>query len=104
MQVTNFGNDVIVAEACRDDVDKLNCAEIQPGEGRVNACLRKRRSELSERCAKEELRLEIQESQNFDLRTSLKKVWLAARCAPAARALCARLCACSLRCHLMFPE
>ena len=82
LQVRNFGNDVILAEACHDDVDKLNCAEIQPGEGRVHECLRKRRSELSHSCAKEELKLEIQESQNFDMRTSLKKV---RRCLHACR-------------------
>lgn len=71
--MSTFGNDVILAEACRKDVDSF-CAEVQPGEGRVHECLRKRRSQLSERCAKEELRLEIQETKNFDLRPNLKKV------------------------------
>lgn len=72
-QVRNFGNDVVLAEACRKDVEQF-CSEVLPGDGRVHECLRKRRPQLSERCAKEELRLEIQESKNFDLRPSLKKV------------------------------
>lgn len=72
VQVKNFDNDVILAEACYNDVEDF-CSEVAPGDGRVHQCLRKRRSELSDRCAKEELKLEIQESQNFDLRVNLKK-------------------------------
>jgi Golgi apparatus protein 1 len=34
MEVSNFRNDVILAEACRDDVDKL-CATVEPGEFRL---------------------------------------------------------------------
>lgn len=31
MEVTDFRNDVILAEACRGDVDKY-CAKVEPGE------------------------------------------------------------------------
>lgn len=38
-----------LAEACREDVQKL-CPGIQPGEGRIAACLREKRKEVSEGC------------------------------------------------------
>jgi hypothetical protein len=34
MEVTDFRNDVILAEACRGDVDKY-CKDVEPGEGFV---------------------------------------------------------------------
>lgn len=37
------------ARACRDDVTRV-CKGIQPGQGRVLACLREHREELSEAC------------------------------------------------------
>jgi golgi apparatus protein 1 len=73
MQVSNFGNDIILAEQCRQDVDKF-CSSEEAGNGRVHACLRSHRSELTPGCAAEELKLEIEESSNFELRTSLKQV------------------------------
>jgi hypothetical protein len=36
--------------ACKGDVDKL-CKDVQPGEGRVLACLKSHQSELSPKCA-----------------------------------------------------
>lgn len=41
-----------VAEACRADVQKL-CAGIEPGEGRIGACMKEHKSELSRPCKKE---------------------------------------------------
>jgi golgi apparatus protein 1 len=64
---------VLLAEACRGDVDKI-CAKVEAGEGRVHECLREHRGQLTEPCRKEELKLEIQEASNFELRTNLKKV------------------------------
>ena len=41
-----------VAEACRGDVEKL-CPGVQPGEGRVMACLKEHKSEVSKECKTE---------------------------------------------------
>lgn len=38
-----------VVEACRDDVQTL-CAGVQPGEGRIKACMRKNARKLSDGC------------------------------------------------------
>lgn len=73
MQVTNYGNDVILAEQCRKDVETF-CSTEEAGGGRVHACLRLHRDELSDGCAAEELKLEIEESSSFELRTNLKQV------------------------------
>eukprot|EP00798_Chlamydomonas_sp_ICE-L_P014061 gene14061-20002_t len=59
MEVNNYNNDVILAAACRTDVDKF-CAEVEAGEGRVHECLRQNRKGLSEGCRREELLLEEQ--------------------------------------------
>ncbi|GFH23194.1 uncharacterized protein HaLaN_20773, partial [Haematococcus lacustris] len=57
MEVENYKNDIILAEACRADVEKL-CANVEAGEGRVHKCLRDNRKKLSEKCRAEELLLE----------------------------------------------
>ena len=41
-----------VAEACKGDVEKL-CPGVQPGEGRVLACLKEHKSEVSKECKTE---------------------------------------------------
>jgi golgi apparatus protein 1 len=71
--VSNYGNDVILAEACGEDVQRF-CKQEKAGDGRIHQCLRNHRSELTDPCRKAELELEIEESGNFDLRTSLRKV------------------------------
>lgn len=73
MQVNDYGNDVLLAEACRGDVDQF-CKQVKGGGGRVHACLRTHRAELSSSCRKEELKLEIQETANLELRPTLKRV------------------------------
>lgn len=35
MEVTNFNNDILLAEACREDVDKF-CSSVQPGGDRAS--------------------------------------------------------------------
>jgi Cysteine rich repeat len=42
MEVSDFRNDVMLAEACKPDVDS-HCADVEPGEGRVIECLRMHR-------------------------------------------------------------
>lgn len=38
-----------VAEACMDDIKKL-CSGVQPGEGRIAACLKDKRKDVSKGC------------------------------------------------------
>lgn len=42
MEVSDFQNDVILAEACKNDVETL-CESVEPGEGRMLECLRTKR-------------------------------------------------------------
>ncbi|KAG1672451.1 hypothetical protein FOA52_013237 [Chlamydomonas sp. UWO 241] len=72
MEVQDFRNDVILAEACRDDVD-LYCKGISPGNGRVHACLRDNMGKISKRCAKEELKLQAKEMSDIRLRPKLNR-------------------------------
>jgi hypothetical protein len=44
--------DGAVAEACKADVEKL-CPGIQPGEGRVVACLKEHKKDVSKGCKSE---------------------------------------------------
>ncbi|KAK9820440.1 hypothetical protein WJX72_010380 [[Myrmecia] bisecta] len=73
MEVNDFRNDVLLAEACREDVDKF-CKDTEPGEGRVHECLRAQREALSEACRKEELKLNIIQSRDIRLRPKLNKL------------------------------
>lgn len=73
MEVTDFRNDVILAEACRNDVEKF-CKDVEPGEGRVHQCLRFRRDEISERCRTEEMKLAALEYRDIRLRPKLNKL------------------------------
>ncbi|KAG1658888.1 hypothetical protein FOA52_000676 [Chlamydomonas sp. UWO 241] len=70
MEVSDFRNDVILAAACREDVEKL-CANVEPGEGRVHECLRASRDVLSAACRREELLLEEEEADSIQLRPGL---------------------------------
>eukprot|EP00798_Chlamydomonas_sp_ICE-L_P015210 gene15210-21287_t len=78
MEVTDFHNDVILAEACRNDVEKW-CLKVEPGEGRIHTCLREKRKELSEPCRKEELALEEKESESVELNVNLLQACKAER-------------------------
>ena len=63
----------MLAEQCRNDVESF-CSTEEPGDGRVHACLRSHRDELSPGCAAEELKLEIEEASSFELKINLKQV------------------------------
>ncbi|KAF6266246.1 hypothetical protein COO60DRAFT_1470052 [Scenedesmus sp. NREL 46B-D3] len=73
MEVTDFRNDVILAEACRADVDKY-CKDVEPGEGRVHTCLRHNTNFLSPACAAEESKLQALEYRDIRLKPKLAKV------------------------------
>eukprot|EP00878_Enallax_costatus_P020866 GHUV01022075.1.p1 GENE.GHUV01022075.1~~GHUV01022075.1.p1 ORF type:complete len:715 (+),score=210.45 GHUV01022075.1:1362-3506(+) len=72
MEVSNYHNDVILAAQCRNDVEKF-CKNVQPGDGRVHACLREHRKEISDGCRREEMILEQQEAEHIELRPNLLK-------------------------------
>ncbi|KAI8465216.1 MAG: hypothetical protein J3K34DRAFT_379960 [Monoraphidium minutum] len=73
MEVRDYHNDVILATACRLDVEQF-CKDARPGgQGGVHQCLRKHRGELSEGCRREELRLEAREAESIELRPTLLK-------------------------------
>lgn len=42
MEVSDFQNDIVLAEACKTDVEKL-CGQVEPGEGRMLECLQSNR-------------------------------------------------------------
>jgi len=73
MEVTDYRNDVILAEACRADVEK-HCKDVEPGEGRVHHCLRIKRDIISDRCREEEMKLQAIEYKDIRLRPKLAKV------------------------------
>lgn len=72
MEVTDFRNDVIVAEACRADVDKF-CKDVAPGDGRTHKCLRSHMKELTESCREQQKRMEVIEEDNIELSVGLIK-------------------------------
>ncbi|KAG2435442.1 hypothetical protein HYH02_011942 [Chlamydomonas schloesseri] len=73
MEVTDFRNDVILAEACRGDVE-MYCKDVEPGEGRVHQCLRYNRDKLTEQCRNEEMKLAALEYRDIRLRPKLNKL------------------------------
>eukprot|EP00775_Hariotina_reticulata_P012795 gene12795-12923_t len=82
MEVQDFHNDVILAAQCQGDVEQF-CKLVPPGEGRVHACLRQHRSQLSDGCRQEESILEQQEAEHIELRPNLLKA-----CADERQAFC----------------
>lgn len=73
MEVSDFRNDVILAEACRADVDKY-CKDVEPGGGRVHACLRHQTAFLSDACRAEEGKLAAAEHRDIRLKPKLARV------------------------------
>jgi hypothetical protein len=58
MEVSDYRNDIILAENCRLDVEAY-CRDVEPGNGRVHICLRYNRDKISPRCAAEEDKLQV---------------------------------------------
>ena len=82
IQVKDFRNDVILAEACRQDVD-IHCSEVTPGDGKVHKCLVDHEDQLSAACRAETNHLSMTASTNVDLSPSLGRA-----CAPERAAHC----------------
>ena len=81
-QVKDFRNDVILAEACRQDVD-IHCSEVTPGDGKVHMCLVEHQDQLSTACRAETNHLSMTAATNVDLSPSLGQA-----CAPERAAHC----------------
>lgn len=73
MEVSDYRNDVPLAEACREDVGKY-CQNIEPGGGRIIACLRQNREKLQPACRREELRQSTTAAADIRLRPKLHKL------------------------------
>eukprot|EP01024_Parvocaulis_polyphysoides_P049908 TRINITY_DN4859_c0_g2_i4.p1 TRINITY_DN4859_c0_g2~~TRINITY_DN4859_c0_g2_i4.p1 ORF type:complete len:703 (+),score=133.40 TRINITY_DN4859_c0_g2_i4:438-2546(+) len=72
MEVTDFRNDLTLAEQCREDVDAF-CKDVSPGEGRIHKCLRMHMAELKEGCRTEELKIMQIQSRDVRLQPVLMK-------------------------------
>eukprot|EP01025_Chloroclados_australasicus_P015793 TRINITY_DN17633_c0_g1_i1.p1 TRINITY_DN17633_c0_g1~~TRINITY_DN17633_c0_g1_i1.p1 ORF type:complete len:858 (-),score=130.26 TRINITY_DN17633_c0_g1_i1:623-3196(-) len=72
MEITDFRNDVTLAEMCREDVDKF-CGKIEKGVGKVHRCLRDNLKDLSEGCRAEEMKLMQLQSRDVRLQPTLMK-------------------------------
>ena len=81
-QVRDFRNDVILAEACRQDVDHF-CASVKPGDGKVHQCLVDHQDSLTVACRAETNHLSIAAASNVELSPSLGKA-----CASERQAHC----------------
>ncbi|KAF5838865.1 hypothetical protein DUNSADRAFT_2034 [Dunaliella salina] len=73
MEVKDFRNDVILAEACRNDVEAY-CKDVEPGEGRVHLCLRFNKDKLTDKCRHEETKLAAIEYGDIRLASKLNKL------------------------------
>lgn len=82
MEVKDFRNDVILAEACRQDVD-IHCSEVTPGDGKVHKCLVDHQDQLTAACRAETNHLSMTTATNVELNPSLGRA-----CAPEMKAHC----------------
>ena len=77
-QVRDFRNDVILAEACRQDVDQF-CGSVTPGDGKVHQCLVSHQDSLTVACRAETNHLRMTASSNVELSPSLGRACAAER-------------------------
>jgi Golgi apparatus protein 1 len=68
--------DAKLNEKCSADAESL-CADVEPGEGRIQTCLRKRRASLSWDCQEELFRQEVENSGDFRLNAELRQACMA---------------------------
>ncbi|MEW5311456.1 MAG: hypothetical protein WDW38_003170 [Sanguina aurantia] len=78
----DFRADALLHEACQTDATKL-CADVKAGGGRVQACLRDKRSQLEWVCEEQLFRQEVENSD--DLRLSVR---LFKKCLPDKKRFC----------------
>eukprot|EP00899_Mesostigma_viride_P022799 jgi/Mesvir1/3703/Mv14989-RA.1 len=68
----DFALDALVHKLCSEDAKNL-CSDVQPGEGRVLACLRDKRVSLSWDCQEELFRQEVENADDFRLDARLHR-------------------------------
>ena len=78
LQVRDFRNDVILAEACRQDVDTY-CSSVTPGDGKVHQCLVDHQEQLTTACRAETNHLQMTAASNVKLSPSLGRACAAER-------------------------
>lgn len=78
MEVRDFRNDVILAEACRKDVDTY-CSSVTPGDGKVHQCLVDHQEQLTTACRAETSHLQMTAASNVELSPSLGRACAAER-------------------------
>ena len=66
----DFKLDAALNEKCSPDAEAL-CADVEEGEGRIQACLRKRKASLSWDCQEELFRQEVEDAGDFRLNVEL---------------------------------
>jgi Golgi apparatus protein 1 len=66
----DFKLDAMLNELCTSDAEKL-CADVEPGEGRTQVCLRAKRQQLSWDCQEELFRQEVENADDVRLNTQL---------------------------------
>ena len=71
-QVRDFRNDIILAEACRTDVERY-CGSVTPGDGKVHQCLVDHQQQLTTACRAETNHLQAAVASNVELSPSLGK-------------------------------
>ncbi|CAK0736969.1 hypothetical protein CVIRNUC_000833 [Coccomyxa viridis] len=83
MEVRDFRNDVILAEACRADVETY-CKNAPAGEAKVHECLRTNLDKISDACRKEEISLSVLQASNTELMPNIANACKAERAAHCA--------------------
>eukprot|EP00898_Chlorokybus_atmophyticus_P007954 jgi/Chlat1/815/Chrsp104S01269 len=71
----DFTLDAALNEACSPDAKNL-CSDVNPGEGRVQACLRSKRALLSWECQEELFRQEVENAEDIRLDARLRNACL----------------------------
>ena len=78
----DFKLDAALNEKCSPDAEAL-CADVEEGEGRIQACLRKRKASLSGDCQEELFRQEVEDAGDFRLNVELRNA-----CSADAKKFC----------------
>jgi hypothetical protein len=82
----DFAADAMLSELCTDDAQVL-CEDVKAGGGRVQACLRTKRPQLSWDCQEELFRKEVEDADDLRLNPTLLRL-----CSKDKKKFCAGTC------------